>query len=239
VTTKADSVSADILRKIVRGDLETGALLPKAEDLAEDYGVNRGVVREALKSLEVQHLVQPRRRRGTEILDPGTSLSADVIAAMLRPDGAEVATIDLDVLRDFLELRAVLDGEMARLAATHRTDEDIARLEAGLEGVRAAADDPKAYSRAIDALSLATAAATHNRMYPMLVHWHIRIQADLEDLLLTVRRPDPAHLQGLELLIHLVVQQDTEGIASLLRQFHAWAIPELLAAAAHRNGDCS
>ena len=90
-TTKADSVSADILRKIVRGDLKTGALLPKAEMLAVDYGVNRSVVREALKSLEVQNLVQPRRRRGTEVLDPATSLSArrliSVIASSIPSAG--------------------------------------------------------------------------------------------------------------------------------------------------------
>ncbi len=120
-TTKADTVSADILRKIVRGDLETGALLPKAEVLAEDYGVNRGVVREAIKSLEVQNLVQPRKRRGTEVLDPATSFSAEVMSAMLLPEGGASPQVDLAVLADFLEIRAVLATQMAILAAARRT----------------------------------------------------------------------------------------------------------------------
>ncbi|MDP6942890.1 MAG: GntR family transcriptional regulator [Myxococcota bacterium] len=237
VTTKADSVSADILRKIVRGDLETGALLPKAEALAEDYGVNRSVVREAIKSLEVQNLVQPRKRRGTEVLDPATSFSAEVMSAMLLPEGCDASRIDLEVLEDFLEIRAVLDAQMAALAATNRTDADIACFEACLEAIREARDDVGRYSDAITDLSLAVATATGNRIFPMLVHWHGRVQADLEDLLLTVRQPGTAHLQGITLLVQLIIARDTEAISRLLAQFHAWAIPELLTAASKRNGD--
>ena len=237
VTTKADSVSADILRKIVRGDLAEGALLPKAEDLAEDYGVNRSVVREAIKSLEVQNLVQPRKRRGTEVLDPATSFSAAVMSAMLLPEGEADGHVDLDVLKDFLEIRAVLDTQMAMLAAVNRTAEDIVDLEAGLEVARAALDDPQSYSDAITRLSLTVASATGNRIFPMLVHWHGRVQGDLEELLLVVRRPGPAHLQGIEILVGLIIAQNTQAITSLLAQFHAWAIPQLLDAAARRNGD--
>jgi DNA-binding FadR family transcriptional regulator len=237
--TKADRVSADILRKIVRGDLVTGALLPKAEVLAEDYGVNRGVVREALKSLEVQNLVQPRKRRGTEVLDPASSFSPEVLRAMLMPDDDESKRIDLDVLEDFLDIRAALDVQMASLAAANRTEEDIVSLRACLGEVRASQDDEDRYTEAIDAVLVTIAKATGNRIFPMLLRWHTRVQADLGDLLLAVRKAGPGHVQGIELLVALIIAQDGAAITTLLSRFHTWATPQLLAEAVRHNGERS
>ena len=236
-TTKADTVSADILRKIVRGELAAGALLPKAEVLAEGYGVNRGVVREALKSLEVHNLVRPRKRRGTEVLDPALSFSPDVLRAMLMPGGQGDARIDLEVLKDFLDIRAALDVQMASLAASNRSDEDITRLRACLEEVRGALSDEERYSAAIDRLLLTIAQATGNRIFPMLLRWHRRVQSDLGPLLYSVRRPGTAHVQGIALLVQLIIAQDSAGITTLLNRFHHWATSHLLEEAARRNGE--
>ena len=238
-TTKADAVSADILRRIVHGELEAGALLPKAEVLAEDYGVNRGVVREALKSLETQRLVKPRKRRGTEVLDPSSSFSPEVLHAMLMPGGQGDTTLDLEVLEDFLNIRAMLDHHMVSLAAKNRTQADITVLTTCVAEVREAQDDKERYAVAVDALLVAIARATGNRIFPMLLEWHRRVHTGLGDLLLTVRRPQPGHVQGVELLVHLIIAQDTDAIAALLTHFHAWATPQLLKEAARRNGDSS
>ena len=82
---KADRVAGDLVRRIVGGALEVGELLPKEAELADDYGVNRSVVREAVKQLEVHRLVKPIRRKGTEVLDPLCSPSADVITRLSSP----------------------------------------------------------------------------------------------------------------------------------------------------------
>ncbi len=124
---------------------------------------------------------------------------------------------------------------MAALAAANRTDADLERIGGCMEAVREAADDPQAYSDAMNGLVLAIATATGNRIFPMLVHWHTRVQSDLDDLLLAVRKPGAGHLQGIELLVQLITNQDVPGIANILGQFHAWAIPQLLGVAAERN----
>ena len=67
---KADQVASDLISRIVTGELPVGSILPREEDLADEYRVNRSVVREAGKLLQVHRLVEPRRRRGTEVLDP-------------------------------------------------------------------------------------------------------------------------------------------------------------------------
>ena len=58
---KADRVADDLLRRIVAGEHTVGSILPREAELAEEYEVNRSVVREAIKLLEVHRLVRPVR----------------------------------------------------------------------------------------------------------------------------------------------------------------------------------
>jgi len=231
---KADLVAGDLLRRIVRGDYTSGDLLPREADLAARYGVNRGVVREAVKLLEVHRLVRPKRRRGTEVLDPLASMSPEVFRAMLRPDGGR---IDPDALADLLELRAHLDVELCGLAAERRLPEGLAAIEGALGALRAAcaAGDAAEFSAGLTRLSLALAATTGNRLYAMLVQWHARVVVDLGALMNPVRRPSAPHLQGVELLCDLVRQGDADGARALVRGFHDWATPRLLAELAARD----
>ena len=69
MSRKTDRVAEHLLRRIVSGELSPGAVLPREADLAEVFRVNRSVVREALKRLEVHRLVRPIKRRGTIVLD--------------------------------------------------------------------------------------------------------------------------------------------------------------------------
>lgn len=229
---KADLVSRDLLRSIVRGDIAVGETLPKESELADSYGVNRSVVREAIKSLEVHRLVRPVRRRGTIVLDPMASISPEVLRALLI--GAD-GTIDLDVLADLLELRAALDVEMGSLAARRRSPEDLAALADAVDALAASFDDPPAYSRALRAFAAALAAATHNRMFPMLIAWHEAVSADLGHLMEAVRRPSSPHLQGLRAFLELVAQGEVEAVRNIISAFHGWATPMLLEEARRRN----
>src|SRR5688572_25376961 len=124
---KADDVAHDLMSRIVSGDIEVGSLLPRESDLAASYGVNRSVVREANKLLEVHRLVRPTRRRGTEVLDPLASVTPAVLRAMLADDRGR---IDVAMLGEFLELRAFLDARMSALAAARRDDADLAAMDA-------------------------------------------------------------------------------------------------------------
>jgi len=162
---KADLVANDLLGKIVAGELAVGSLLPREADLAQRYGVNRSVVREANKLLEVHRLVHPIRRRGTEVLDPLASLTPAVLRAMLvGSDG----NIDPGVFAEFLDVRQIVDVRMAELAATHWTDEDLAAIEACIAALEEVSQDPRApvngVNEANEALGLAVARATHNRL---------------------------------------------------------------------------
>jgi len=231
---KADRVAGDLVRRIVGGELEVGALLPKEADLADGYGVNRSVVREAVKQLEVHRLVRPIKRRGTEILDPLCSPSADVLWAMLEPRPGQ---IDREALADLLEVRAVLDVEMSALAAERRSEADLAAMDAILARMREALGDPDRYTALVDELNLAVARATHNRIYQMLVHWHRRLRGEHDPLQTVVRLANEPHLSGVTFFVGLIREGEAEQVRTFVRGVHDWLAPRLMMAAALQSAE--
>jgi len=231
---KADRVADDLLRRIVSGQLEVGSLLPKEAELAEEYGFNRSVIREAIKLLEVHRLVRPIRRRGTEVLDPLASVSPEVLQAMIAPGHGR---IDRDRLADFLEIRATLDVQMSSLAAQRRTEEDLARLDAHLAALEGALGDRERYIAELDALARSVARATGNRMFEMLVWWNQQVASELRAVFDAGRPANAPHLLGVQTLVRLIREGDAENIEQLVAAFHQWSTPRLLAAAALSSGE--
>ena len=222
---KADFIANDLLGRIVSGELPVGSLLPKEPELAQHYGANRSVVREAVKQLEVHRLVEPVRRRGTLVLDPLASLTPEVLRAMLVPGGRRV---DARVLESLLELRAQLDEQMNTLAALRRTDEDLRTIEAAVRRIDAARGSSSRFAEGFETLAMALARATHNQIFEMLVNWQRHIFRDLEGFFLLVRQPSENHVQGLYALLDAVRRQDALLARDLARAFHAYATPILL-----------
>ena len=232
-TRKADRVADDLLRGIVSGEITVGSLLPKEAELALRYGVNRSVVREAIKLLEVHRLVRPQRRRGTEVLNPMHSLSADVIEAMLAP---EPGTLDPEVLADLLEVRAGIDRQMTMLAAERRTTEDTAALHASVDAIAAALSDADAYDAEVDRFVLLIARASHNRVYEMLVHWNQRVSRQLREVFRVARPIGAPHVEALRMLVGMIEERRGTELGALVDAYHQWAAPRMMAAAALRGG---
>ncbi len=221
------------MRRIVSGDLAVGALLPREADLAAEFDVARSVVREAIKLLEVHGLANPIRRRGTEVLDPLASVSPGVVRAMLAPpDGG----VDLQVLRDLLEVRASLDIEMSGLAAQRRNEADVRRLIFACARVRDALGDPALFEAKLSAFTLEIARAAHNQLFVMLVHWQSHVLEDLADIVSVSRPPTEPHVRGVELLLEVVRRGDADLARRVAGEYHDWAGPRILAAAALRSG---
>jgi len=231
---KADRVADLLLRRIVGGDVEVGSLLPKEAELATEFEVNRSVIREAIKLLEVHRLVRPIRRRGTEVLDPTTSFSPEVLQAMIVP---EPGRVDRERFRDFLEIRAELDVQMSVLAARRRTDEDLVILDRHIEALGAALGDRDEYNDELDRLARSFARATQNRIFEMLVWWNQQVATELHHVFASGRPANEPHLLGVRTLVNLVRAKDHASIGGLVTAFHEWATPRLLAAAALANGE--
>lgn len=232
-TRKADRVADDLLRQIVSRAIPVGALLPKESELASHYDVNRSVVREAIKLLEVHRLVHPVRRRGTIVLDPLASLSPEVVRAMLEPAPGQV---DRAFFASLLEIRARIDADMTAVAALRRTDDDLAALDACVETVRAAANDRAGYEREVEHFPVLLARATKNVVFEMLCQWNRQVVHDLADVFRAARPMGGPHVDGLAVVVRLIREQKPDEVRALVDAYHAWAIPRLLAAAGLQAG---
>ncbi len=211
-----------------------GSVLPKEDELADAYQVNRGVVREAVKLLEVHRLVRPVRRRGTEVLEPLRSMSPEVLAAMLVPHPGR---IDRRVLDAFLEVRTLVDTQMIAFAAERRTDEEIATMRKLLTALEASLRDGPRYGKLVIEMALAFARASKNPVFEMLAAFNARVVTDLEGAFAATRPASREHVDGLRLLVDLIEAGDAEGARNIVAGFHAWATPRILAAAALASGE--
>ncbi|MEG0180252.1 MAG: GntR family transcriptional regulator [Terrisporobacter sp.] len=100
-----DVVFENLRTAILEGRLRSGQRLMEVQ-LAEQLGVSRTPIREAIRKLELEGLV-----------------------IMLPRKGAYVADMSFKDLIDVLEIRASLEGLAASLASERRRDEDIISLE--------------------------------------------------------------------------------------------------------------
>lgn len=94
--------------------------LPAERKLAEQFGVGRGVIRESIKRLEMQGLLEVRQGSGARIVDK-----------LHRPlnSSLEILIPDLkERLRQLNETRLAIEPEAARLAALRATPAEVARL---------------------------------------------------------------------------------------------------------------
>jgi GntR family transcriptional repressor for pyruvate dehydrogenase complex len=125
-----------LIGEIVAGTLAEGELLPKGEDLAAQFDVSLGVVRECLLGLQERGLVEVRHGHGTIVKAEGEwgRFDPDVLAALLA--GSRAA----DVLGEYLECRRILEVEAAGLAAERATTEAVDGMSGAFQRMRATAE---------------------------------------------------------------------------------------------------
>ena len=121
---KAADVLAGLLReKILRGELPEGADLPTERDLGEQTGVSRATVREALRILDIEGLIDTRvgRNGGSFVARPTSATIERSVGIFIRGQRIRFEAV--------LETRSAIEPSSARFAALHRTDDDLAELE--------------------------------------------------------------------------------------------------------------
>jgi DNA-binding FadR family transcriptional regulator len=113
----------DLMGQIVRGELAPGDRLPKEVDLAEQYGISRGVARESIRGLEERNLIEVRHGRGQQVTDPREwdLFDVEVLAAMLENDST-------DLLLEVLEAQKIFEVQAAGIVADSGAPEAIASL---------------------------------------------------------------------------------------------------------------
>ncbi len=157
-----ENIVRQIEARIVAGEIKSGDQLPSENELAKQFAVSRTAVREAIKALREKRLVEVRPGVGTFITN-GTSDAVRHSLGMLMKFG------QLSGSDHLAEVREILEPEIAALAATRVTDEDIAAMRQAVESMDTALEDVDAFVEADLDFHLALAEATQNPVIPLLV----------------------------------------------------------------------
>jgi GntR family transcriptional repressor for pyruvate dehydrogenase complex len=115
-----EQVAEQIRKLIGSGALKTGDLLPPERELAAKLGVGRSSIRDAVRTLEVMGILEPRQGHGTVVRD----LNADALVIPL----SLVLTRKRELVTELLDVRRMIEPGLAARAAKNATDEEIARM---------------------------------------------------------------------------------------------------------------
>jgi GntR family transcriptional repressor for pyruvate dehydrogenase complex len=157
-----EQIVQQIEESIRKGELSEGSQLPAERDLATQFGVSRTAVREAIKALQEKGLVDAFPGRGTFVTN-GTSnsmrRSLDRIIKSDEPDGWGY----------LVEVREILEPEIAALAAQRAEDQDIATMQEAVNVMDQTGQDAEAFIEADLDFHLALAEAAANPIVLSLI----------------------------------------------------------------------
>jgi DNA-binding FadR family transcriptional regulator len=154
-TRASSDVIAQIRRAILSGQYRPGDRLPTEREMAQQFGVSRVTVRDALRALEANGLVRVKigGQGGPYVSEPDIALLSDSFSTHLQLRGT--------TFQELAEARLALETTAVQLAAARATDEDLRALKAAIQGPIS----PPPADSASSSLDFHTAlvTATHNR----------------------------------------------------------------------------
>ena len=119
-----EGVAKQIERLILKR-LQPGDKLPSERELAEMLRVSRSSIRDAIRSLELMGMVEPRQGAGTIVKEISSESLVNPLANALRHKG--------ELVHELLDFRMMLEPQLAARAATRASDDEIAEMEEILE----------------------------------------------------------------------------------------------------------
>jgi len=220
----ADVVAERIEQLIVDGVLKTGQALPSERRLCDKLGISRSALREGLKVLRGRGIIETRQGSGSYVAELTGPRDASPLMHLFSSQPR--------TLYDLLEVRALLEGESARLAALRGTQADFVLITRRYEEMLAAHAAPEGldsqeHARLDHAFHLAVCEASHN---PVLVHTLKQLDRQHSRLYhaVTERLPDQAqraardHIHGIRDSLKEIEQEEQRLVRATLR-LEGWA----------------
>jgi DNA-binding FadR family transcriptional regulator len=206
--------TARLLQLIRERGFKPGDKLPSERDLAAEFGMSRGAVREALIRLDTLRIVESRPKSGIYLQPYGAERSIEAMVLFAETNtplsAAEVA--------QSVELRSVLEGEALRLACLRRSDDDLARLrqilaesEAAIAAGGTLADLDAEFHKAI-------VGATHNDVLLRFINVFYLMSRKRRQVYFDARaQSQRSHAQHMQ-LYQAIEAQDADAGISILRR---------------------
>ena len=152
--TLAEQVADGIMNLIQETPYKAGDKLPTEKELCESTGAGRNTVREALKILASRNVIEIRQGAGTFVSEK-QGIPDD-------PLGFSMVNDHVKLTRDLLQVRIMLEPQIAALAAQCAKEHEIKELEEILEEMEAAMKKREDYSELDTKFHTKIAQCTHN-----------------------------------------------------------------------------
>jgi GntR family transcriptional regulator, transcriptional repressor for pyruvate dehydrogenase complex len=157
-----EQIVQQIEESILKGFLKTGDQLPAERELAQQFGVSRTAVREAVKALHEKGLVEAYSGRGTFVTDATSQSVRQSFDRMIRI-GSPDSSVHL------AQLRAIVEPPIAALAAIQMEEQHLGVMREAVKVMDRKREDPKAYIEADLDFHLALAEAAANPLILSLI----------------------------------------------------------------------
>ena len=145
----AGDIAIHLRRRITGGELLHGERLPPERAFADQFGVSRGTVRDALRRLEESGFVEKRPGSGTYVAWSDTETVS--IAQSTSP-------------LELIDTRYALEPQIVRLAVLNATEQALVKAERALEVMEHSEQDADSFSANDEAFHLVLAECTKNAM---------------------------------------------------------------------------
>ncbi len=204
-------VLAEKLEEMIINDpLLMGEKLPAEQIIADNYGVSRNVVREALKILKERGLVELKNGEGAFIVKPKPQIFTKMINRMML-----LSDVDFS---DIYEIRFPLERETASLAAKNITQEELLHLRNLCTQMRNLSDDSDEWARLDLEFHLSIARATKNPLFYLLLKPFTDSLLVIFSKSLSISGAKSEGIKGHEQLLEAISNKEPEKARSLMHE---------------------
>lgn len=154
--TLVDQANEQLLKYIDENQLSEGDSLPSIADLSEQFGTGRAVIRESLKSLEAQGIIEIANGKRARIKPITSEPLLNYFQRLMQVDGGAAS--------EFAEIRVALEVQAVALAIQRGTDAERSELIETVRQMRENLHDVEAFTELDVKFHLQIAHATHNHL---------------------------------------------------------------------------
>jgi GntR family transcriptional repressor for pyruvate dehydrogenase complex len=205
-----EQIAEQIEQRILSGKLRSGDRLPTERELAEQFQASRTAVREAMKTLAQKGLVDMRPGRGTIVIDGTSQAMRHSLGLMMRVGRANGS-------EELVEVREILEPEIAALAAARATEEHIDALQEAVKVMDASLDNADTYIAADNDFHRALAKATQNTLILTFVDSIVDLLSEQRKHIFSVAGGSARGQMHHKLILETILHHDPEAARAAMR----------------------
>lgn len=182
-----EEVATKLEKMIMDETLKFGDKLPPEKNLAENFGISRNILREALKTLKERGLIEVHTGDGVYIAKPGTDILKDMVNRLVVLGGVSI--------KDLFEFRLAIEVKACGLAAENADETELKYLEEIINRMKLDVEDLELWAKEELEFHMTIAKASKNVLFYSFIS---PISDHLFKLFLKGRQNPQAKIEGIE-----------------------------------------